>query len=237
MHHPTDRITHTTAFGTPVVEHWLEWEIAQWVHPMKDRSDDPLHHERTLYLWATSRSPYKSLSHKTCVFATRVCCDDKQLQSLWPLTRCSVISAPSPPASGAAATMLSRIRWRVALRRLFTDLSLDTLYNQNHSVNEQIINIFKKTGSLEMFLKSRWTNYILKSSGILCFEINSVVLNLISWHLNCTLATHKQQLFTILKFIFHGTIKSDVTKAPRHAVFWHCCHIINKTQDIYTERV
>ena len=25
-------------------------EIAQWVHPMKDRSDDPSHHERTLYL-------------------------------------------------------------------------------------------------------------------------------------------------------------------------------------------
>ena len=33
MHHPTDRITHT-----PVVEHWLEREIAQWVHSMKDRS-------------------------------------------------------------------------------------------------------------------------------------------------------------------------------------------------------
>ena len=48
MHHPTDRITHTTAFVTPVVEHWLEQEIAQWVHRMKDRSDDPLHHERTL---------------------------------------------------------------------------------------------------------------------------------------------------------------------------------------------
>ena len=62
MHHPTDRITHTTAFITPVVEHWLEREIAQWVHPMKDRSDDPSHHERTLYLWATSRS---SLSSKT----------------------------------------------------------------------------------------------------------------------------------------------------------------------------
>ena len=30
MHHPTDRITHTTAFVTPVVEHWLEREIAQW---------------------------------------------------------------------------------------------------------------------------------------------------------------------------------------------------------------
>ena len=37
------------AFVTPVVEHWLEREIAQWVHPpIKDRSDDPSHHERTL---------------------------------------------------------------------------------------------------------------------------------------------------------------------------------------------
>ena len=48
MHHPTDRITHTTAFVTPVMEHWLEREIAQWVHPMKDRSHDPSHHERML---------------------------------------------------------------------------------------------------------------------------------------------------------------------------------------------
>ena len=32
MHHPTKRIAHTTAFITPVVEHWLEHEIAQWVH-------------------------------------------------------------------------------------------------------------------------------------------------------------------------------------------------------------
>ena len=28
MHHPTDRIAHTTAFVTPVLEHWLEREIA-----------------------------------------------------------------------------------------------------------------------------------------------------------------------------------------------------------------
>ena len=47
MHHPTDRIAHTTAFVTPVIEHWLEQEIVQWVHPMKDQSDDPSHHERT----------------------------------------------------------------------------------------------------------------------------------------------------------------------------------------------
>ena len=26
MHHPTDRIAHTIAFVTPVVEHWLEQE-------------------------------------------------------------------------------------------------------------------------------------------------------------------------------------------------------------------
>ena len=43
----TDRIAHITACVTPVVEHRLEREIAQWVHPMKDRSDDPSHHERT----------------------------------------------------------------------------------------------------------------------------------------------------------------------------------------------
>ena len=48
MHHPTDRIAHTTPFVTPVVEHWLEREISQWVHPMKDWSDDPSHHEWTL---------------------------------------------------------------------------------------------------------------------------------------------------------------------------------------------
>ena len=31
MYHPRDRIEHTTAFVTPVVEHWLKREIAQWV--------------------------------------------------------------------------------------------------------------------------------------------------------------------------------------------------------------
>ena len=29
---PTDRIAHTPAFVTPVMEHWLEREIDQWVH-------------------------------------------------------------------------------------------------------------------------------------------------------------------------------------------------------------
>ena len=43
MHHPTDRIAYTTAFVTPVVDHWLERVIAQWVHTTKDQSDDPSH--------------------------------------------------------------------------------------------------------------------------------------------------------------------------------------------------
>ena len=30
--HPTDRIAHTAAFVTLIVEHWLERAIAQWVH-------------------------------------------------------------------------------------------------------------------------------------------------------------------------------------------------------------
>ena len=30
IHHPTDWTAHTTVFVTSVMEHWLEWEIAQW---------------------------------------------------------------------------------------------------------------------------------------------------------------------------------------------------------------
>ena len=56
MHHPTYRIAPTTAFGTQVVEYWLEREIAQWVH-IRDRSGDPSFPERMLYHEITSRSP------------------------------------------------------------------------------------------------------------------------------------------------------------------------------------
>ena len=67
MHHPTDRITHTTAFVTPVVEHWLEQEIAQWVHPMKDQSDDPSHHERMLYLSELCPAPTTMIFLTQCL--------------------------------------------------------------------------------------------------------------------------------------------------------------------------
>ena len=43
MHHPTDKITHTTAFVTPVVEHWLEREIDPTTHrTMSERSTSEL---------------------------------------------------------------------------------------------------------------------------------------------------------------------------------------------------
>ena len=59
------RIAHTTAFVTPVVEHWLEREIAQWVHPMKDWSDDPSHHERTLLPRSYTSLPNYNVIHRT----------------------------------------------------------------------------------------------------------------------------------------------------------------------------
>ena len=64
MHHPTDRIAHTTTFVTPVVELWLEREIAQWVHSMMDQSDDPSHHERTLL-------PRSYISLLTCLVSCK----------------------------------------------------------------------------------------------------------------------------------------------------------------------
>ena len=36
MHHPTDRIAYSMAFVTPVMKHWLEQEIAQWVNLFND---------------------------------------------------------------------------------------------------------------------------------------------------------------------------------------------------------
>ena len=32
MHHPTERIAHTTAFVKPVVEHWLKRETVNEIH-------------------------------------------------------------------------------------------------------------------------------------------------------------------------------------------------------------
>ena len=91
MHHPTDRIAHTTAFVTLVVEHWLEREIAQWVDPTKDRSDAPSHHERTLsprsYISFRVLQGYdehvvvERLEHAAVEFAAAAILDDAQTRA------------------------------------------------------------------------------------------------------------------------------------------------------------
>ena len=48
MHNSTDSIAQNIAFVIPAVKYWLERETNQWVHLMKDRSDDPLQHELRL---------------------------------------------------------------------------------------------------------------------------------------------------------------------------------------------
>ena len=43
MHHPTDRIAHTTAFVIAVVEHWLEreWDEAKYIDLQRLRCKGP----------------------------------------------------------------------------------------------------------------------------------------------------------------------------------------------------
>ena len=54
MHHPTDRIAHTTFFVTPVMEHWLQREIPQWV----PWGMDPMIHCTMVVYWFMGLSVY-----------------------------------------------------------------------------------------------------------------------------------------------------------------------------------
>ena len=51
MHHPTDRITHTPAFVTPVVEHWVERQLYGVRHTVKDHTDSE--RKPAVATWAT----------------------------------------------------------------------------------------------------------------------------------------------------------------------------------------
>ena len=64
MHHPTDRITHTTAFVTPVVEHWLEREIAQWVHGLLMRTANHGLQSGTLNPWSPKPAVNRLIDNK-----------------------------------------------------------------------------------------------------------------------------------------------------------------------------
>ena len=59
-----DRITHTMAFVTPVVEHWLEREIAQWVHHEGSIRRPIITMSERSYHRATSRSLHSKLDKK-----------------------------------------------------------------------------------------------------------------------------------------------------------------------------
>ena len=73
------------AFVTPVLEHWLERERAQWVHPMKDRSDDPSHHE-----WMLLPRSYISLPGMLwSPSSTYSLLQDNTNTTLWPNNRTS----------------------------------------------------------------------------------------------------------------------------------------------------
>ena len=58
-----DRTAHATAFITPFMEHWLEWEIAQW-----------LHHtgliQQPIALWVAMELNLTPLNNKATVAAT-----------------------------------------------------------------------------------------------------------------------------------------------------------------------
>ena len=91
MDHPTDMIAHTTAFVTPVVEYWLEREIVQWVHPTKDRSDDPSHHEWTLLPRSYNSLPWLEREIAQWVHPTKDRSDDPSHRE-WTLLQRSYIS-------------------------------------------------------------------------------------------------------------------------------------------------
>ena len=61
---PETKNTHTESRPS-VNTHKCLVNIAQWVHPMKDRSDDPSHHERTLLPRSYKLAKYKILPEST----------------------------------------------------------------------------------------------------------------------------------------------------------------------------
>ena len=56
MNYPTNRLVHIiVAFVKPVVEHWLEQEIAQWVHPEG--------HNKTVCTWSKMQPHGRASTH------------------------------------------------------------------------------------------------------------------------------------------------------------------------------
>ena len=158
MHHPTDRIAHTTAFVTPVVEHWLEREIAQWVQPMKDRSDDPSHHERTLLprsyillLWTNNARQCNSFlfGFSVCVFSISGCLSSPCCIQCGPVVEMSIRGPIS--------------LWSVLIREPFI---LFLVCYGNMTMNKNVLNVLLKKDISKIFQLSNipisWPSGLLK---------------------------------------------------------------------------
>ena len=60
MHHPTDRIAHTTAFITPVMEHWLEQKIHNENMTAATQMSQPLNWQCMIQVMNTWHQPPRS---------------------------------------------------------------------------------------------------------------------------------------------------------------------------------
>ena len=112
MHHPTDRIAHTTAFVTPVVEHWLERELAQWGHygvsmrrpiaPWANALTTELH--LAPVKWRSKWSITAEGKWASCVWQWGVTCDRQELM---------LEQGTDPNLLAARTAVLTRMRWRI----------------------------------------------------------------------------------------------------------------------------
>ena len=154
MHHPTDRIAHITAFVTPVVEHWLEREIAQWVH-----------HEGSI--WRAIAPWVNSLT--TELHLTLYC--DKDV--IWGVTifissKRGIVSTHTPPILGSEMLLCGKSVCSWCDRSLDWSLMADPLIyfsfqpllhdccNKGHGMCYPICGMVHKKEPLLLFGKVTW---------------------------------------------------------------------------------
>ena len=91
----SSKITHTTAFVTPVVEHWLEREIAQWVHHEGSirRHIAPWANTLTTELHIAPRNVMRSIKCDYLlvdIYYIHIAGTWKQVEGKWGNTKCGI---------------------------------------------------------------------------------------------------------------------------------------------------
>ena len=173
MHHPTYKMTHSTAFVTPVMEHWLEREIAQWVHnkgstrrPMAPWANDFTTELHLIPEIKTQKYSYISEDSAPVLHYWYI----KILGMCYPVLGMVHVKDPllqieeSNPCSGGSGFPLSLSKWSFTI--------CPTPYNQKYNVLSVSLNkTFPSFLPLRFQCKSRnrytprttWTKYILVS--------------------------------------------------------------------------